>query len=181
VRRTAGSVEEFQRFFEKTAPRFLGVAYAILGDRAAAEDALQVALLRTYRHWSRARENPGGYSWRVLVNVCRNELRRRGRLPEIEGLDEHEPSSPGDLEGGVAGNHDLLEALCALPYHQREVVVLRYYLELSVSETAHVLEVPEGTVKSMSARALVRLKWLLTESDGSALPSPETEVHDVEQ
>lgn len=158
----------------------MGAAYVLLGDRAAAEDALQVALLRTYRHWGRAFENPGGYTWRVLVNVCRNELRRRGRLPEMTVLGDSEPSTPEVLDRAVAARHDLLAALKVLPYNQREVVVLRYYLELSVSETAHALGVPEGTIKSMSARGLARLKRALSTTSKRDLPTTDREDHDVE-
>ncbi len=137
------------------------MAYALLGDRRAAEDATQLALLRTYRNWGRALESPGGYTWQVLVNVCRNELRRRGRSLETgapDDIDTIERPSSEVLDSAVVARHDLRAALQRLPYAQREVVVLRYYLELSVSETARVLGVPEGTVKSTTARALVRLK-----------------------
>jgi RNA polymerase sigma-70 factor (sigma-E family) len=173
VRRVAGSADEFRRFVESTSPAFLRAAYALLGDRPAAEDATQVALLRTYRHWDRALEKPGGYTWQVVVNVCRDELRRRGRSPETGAPDEAEDPSRQALDSAVADRLDLRGALQRLPYSQREVVVLRYYLELSVSETAHVLGVPEGTVKSMTARALSRLKGNLSTRD--------LEVHDVER
>jgi RNA polymerase sigma-70 factor (sigma-E family) len=172
VKRAAGSVDDFHRFVESTAPRFLRAAFVLLGDRSSAEDAMQVALLRTYRHWEQTLD-PGGYTWRVLVNVCRNERRRRSRVLETQPPGEHDPPSREVLDSDVAARHDLLGALNALPYNQREAVVLRYYLELSVSETAQVLDVPEGTVKSMSARALAHLK--------RDLSNPNVEVHDVER
>lgn len=133
---------------------------------------MQVALLRTYRHWEDTLD-PGGYMWRVLVNVCRDERRRLSRVPETEPPGENDPPSREVLDSEVAARHDLLASLNALPYNQRETVVLRYYLELSVSETAQVLGVPEGTVKSMSARALAHLK--------RDLSNPGLEVHDVER
>lgn len=173
VREVAGSVDEFRRFVESTSPGFLRAAYALLGDRAAAEDATQVALLRTYRQWGRPLESPGGYTWRVLVNVCRNERRRRGRSLETVFPENTEHPGLDALDSTVVDRLDLLAALQQLPYTQREAVVLRYYLELSVSETAHILCVPEGTVKSMSARALARLK--------RNLPSKDLEVRDVER
>lgn len=182
VRRGLGSADEFRRFVESTSPGFLRVAYALLGDRASAEDATQIALLRTYRHWGRALESPGGYTWRVLVNVCRDEGRRRGRSREgrspeggdrgAGGWDSTEHPSLETLGANVAERLDLRDALQRLPYAQREVVVLRYYLGLSVPETAGVLNVPDGTVKSMTARALVHLRAHLSTRD--------LEVHDVE-
>jgi RNA polymerase sigma-70 factor (sigma-E family) len=172
MKRIARTVDSFRRFVESTGPRFMSAAYVLLGERVAAEDAMQIALLRTYCHWEQVLANPGGYMWRVLVNVCRNERRRRGRLPEMESL-ESEPASLEALDNAVAARHDLLTVLKALPYNQREAVVLRYYLGLSVSETAQVLSLPEGTVKSMTARALGHLK--------RDLSTRSLEVHDVER
>lgn len=173
MKRGPGSADEFRRFVESTAPRFMSAAYVLLGERGAAEDAMQVALLRTFRHWERVLENPGGYMWRVLVNVCRNERRRLARLPEMEAPGDNGPPSLEVVDSAVAARHDLRAALQRLPYNQREAVVLRYYLELSVSETAQVLGVPEGTVKSTSARALAHLK--------RDLSTTNLEVHDVER
>ena len=171
MRRLSGSVDDFRRFVESTSPGFLRAAYALLGDHAAAEDATQLALLRTYRHWDQALDSPGGYTWRVLVNVCRNERRRRGRSLETGVAELGDPPSTEVLDSAVAARHDLEGALQRLSYSQREAVVLRYFLELSVSETAHVLGVPEGTVKSMTARALTHLR--------RDLSITRVEVHDV--
>ena len=171
MRRLSGSVDDFRRFVESTSPGFLRAAYALLGDHAAAEDATQLALLRTYRHWDQALDSPGGYTWRVLVNVCRNEHRRLGRSLETGVPELGECPSTEVMDSAVAARHDLEGALQRLPHSQREAVVLRYFLELSVSETAQVLGVPDGTVKSMTARALAHLK--------RDLSITRMEVHDV--
>ena len=171
MRRPSGSADEFRRFVESTSPGFLRAAYALLGNHAAAEDATQLALLRTYRHWDQALDRPGGYTWRVLVNVCRDERRRRGRSLETGVAELGERPSAEVLDHTVVVRHDLEGALLRLPYGQRETVVLRYFLELSVYETAQVLGVPEGTVKSMTARALAHLK--------RDLSIATVEVHDV--
>ncbi len=115
------------------------------------------------------------------MNVCRNEHRRRGRVSETVPLGENDPPSPEVLDSAVAARQDLPAALDALPYDKREVVVLRYYLELSVSETARVLGLPEGTVKSMCARALAHLERDLSTRENRELPTTDLEVHDVER
>lgn len=151
--------EKFRRFVEDTLPGFLRTAYALLGDRGAAEDAAQAALLRTYRHWERPLEQPGGFTWQVLVNVCRDEQRRRSRMPKlVTNAELTEAATPRALSETVAVRQDLLSALRSLPYKLREVVVLRYYLELSVLETAQALGIPEGSVKSATSKALVQLR-----------------------
>lgn len=142
---------------------------------------MQVALSTTCRRWARAHENPGGYTWRVLVNVCRDELRLRKRLNETEAPLEHDSPSFVAFEDAIAARHDLLAALSALPYNQRETVVLRYYLDLSVAETAHVLGIAEGTVKSMSARALGRLKQVLSTDADPELTLTDSEASDVDR
>lgn len=155
--------EEFRRFVEETLPGFVRTAYALLGDRGAAEDAAQAALLRTYRHWEKAHEHPGGYTWRVLVNVCRDEQRRRSRQPKMTTTrDLSETPTAAVLAETVVARQDLMSALQLLPLKLREVVVLRYHLELSVSETAQVLDMPEGSVKSATSRALMQLKRRLS-------------------
>ncbi len=158
-----GDAEDFRRFVEETLPGFLRTAYALLGDSGAAEDAAQAALIRTYRHWEKPLEHPGGFTWRVLVNVCRDEQRRRSRLPKIATTSElPDKATPKMLADAVAARHDLTTALRGLPYKLREVVVLRYYLELSVHETAQALGIPEGSVKSATSRALLQLKRRLS-------------------
>ena len=156
----------FRHFVEETLPGFLRTAYALLGDRSAAEDAAQAALLRTYRHWEKVLEHPGGFTWRVLVNVCRDEQRRRSRLPKFATRSEPpEKATPKVLADSVAARHDLTAALRGLPYKLREVVVLRYYLELSVPETAQALGIPEGSVKSATSKALTQLRQRLSPGD----------------
>jgi RNA polymerase sigma factor (sigma-70 family) len=134
----------------------------VLGDRGSAEDAAQTALLRVFRRWDAIDSSPSGYAAAALVNVCRDMLRSRARSRETA-------TDPASLElGGVAASFDVGErlavqaALAGLPQLQREVVALRYLLDLSVSDTAVALGVPQGTVKSATSRAFDRLRLVLS-------------------
>lgn len=168
--------DEFRRFAEAQSPALLKTAFALLADGPSAEDAAQTALMRTFRHWRRARDNAAGYAWRVLVNVCRDEHRRRGRTPVILAASVEaalavggrrsgaigEPATASAATDGVADRRDLVTALRALPYRQREVLVLRFLLDMTVAEAAGLLAVPEGTVKSTTSRALAQLRQVLS-------------------
>ena len=139
-------------------PALLRTAYLLTGQRADAEDLLQTALAKTYLAWDRIREREAldGYVRRVMVNTQTSFWRRRrvderptGDLPERRS---RTPRRGGDL-------HDALwAALATLPRKQRAAVVLRYYEDLSEAETADVLGVSVGTVKSSTSRALASLR-----------------------
>jgi RNA polymerase sigma-70 factor (sigma-E family) len=154
---------EFREFAAGFSPTLVRAAYLLLGDRDAAEDAVQTVLLRTLRRWGAARSAPEAYSRRVLVNVCRDRWRDLRRHP-VSALDD-----PGARElgvsplDGVAQRLAVQEGLAALNSHQREVLVLRFFLDLSVAQTATLLEIPEGTVKSATSRGLAELRDLLTD------------------
>jgi RNA polymerase sigma-70 factor (sigma-E family) len=120
-----------------------------------AEDVVQSALLRCYRSWRRVQraDNPEAYIYRVLVNTLAGARGRRwvGEVP-AERLPEPPPDH-GDLTTGLAVRH----ALDAMTREHREVLVLRYYADLSEREIADTLGIPPGTVKSRTARALAAL------------------------
>jgi RNA polymerase sigma-70 factor (sigma-E family) len=129
-------------------------------DRSEAEDLLQEALERAYRHWPRICRSgdPERYVRRVLSNASTDRWRRLRRRPELP--------LPGDERGPVAGDHAsdvadrdfLLQALGSLAPRQRAVLVLRYFCDLSEAETADVLRCGVGTVKSQASRGLARLR-----------------------
>ncbi|QIG43866.1 sigma-70 family RNA polymerase sigma factor [Nocardioides anomalus] len=130
-------------------------AYAVLGSWPAAEDAAQTTLTQLYVHWPRIQ--PGAvdaYARTTLVRTClRMAGRGRRELPTERVPDEPAPSvEPSGL----------LEALAGLPVRDRAVLALRFLDDLPVVEVAAVLGVPEGTVKSQTARALDRLRSVLT-------------------
>jgi RNA polymerase sigma-70 factor (sigma-E family) len=157
----------FETFVDERSTGLLRLAYLLTGDRGHAEDLLQTALLRTLRHWRRARDAPDAYVRKVLVNLSHDRIRQLRRRPaeapllniDVGGLNTGGPS-PQDQ---VGDRHLMTAALARLPVRQRQVVVLRFYEDLPIAETAELLGCSEGTVKSYTARALARLREVLSE------------------
>ena len=154
----------FERFVIVSAPGLLRSAYVLTGDHADADDLLQNALLQTLRHWSSIGTSPVGYAFRVMVNLShdsrRAQRRRPARAPEHDALavpavDELERVLERDAIVAAAGR---------LSRVQREVLACRFVLDLDVAQTAQTLGLPEGTVKSHTARALARMRELLGEN-----------------
>lgn len=149
---------EFREFVTGRSPALLRTAYLLGGDWATAEDLLQVALTKTYLAWLRLGtiEAIEPYARRVLVNTATSWWRRRWHgerptevLPDMaasDGLDER-------LERDRLWRH-----VVTLPARQRAVLVLRFYEDQSEAETARLLGVSVGTVKSQCARALAGLR-----------------------
>ena len=133
------------------------MAYAVCGDWDRAEDLLQTSLTKLYVAWPRVRRDgcEEAYVRQVIVRANLDEIRRPWRRREQPGLDGHDDTAPQrDLDARC----DLFAALQSLPEMQRTVVVLRYWLGLSVIETATDLRISQGTVKSHAHRGLERLR-----------------------
>ncbi|HEY6525837.1 MAG TPA: SigE family RNA polymerase sigma factor [Solirubrobacteraceae bacterium] len=156
-----GSEESLERFVVSASPQLLRVAFVLTGDRGEAEDLLQGALVRLVGRWHLISASPGPYVLQVLVNLSRDRHRRLGRRPR-ETADAHPVERFHDDEAGRLMDRDALaQAVRALPRRQREVVALRFFLDLSVSDTASALQCSEGAVKGYTARALARMRELL--------------------
>ena len=146
----------------------LRVAYLVLGDANEAEDATQVAFMKAHRALGRFRAGADFRPW--LLRIVRNEaLNRRRSAGRRAGLALRVASDPvsGDAapspETVVVRGDDrrqLLEAVEQLPAGLREVIEYRYFLGLSEAETARALGIATGTVKSRSARAIEKLRYL---------------------
>lgn len=156
----------FDEFVSRGSTRLLRSAYLLCGDRAHAEDLVQITLVRTARRWQAARDAPDAYAHRVLVNLVRDRHRRMGRrvteLPLVardERLD-----AAGDHSDAVADRDAVIGAVKLLAPRQREVVVLRFYADLSVADTASAIGVSEGAVKTHTSRALAQLREVLAET-----------------
>ena len=155
--------EDFRSYVLARSPALLRTAYLLTGSRTDAEDLLQTALAKTFLAWDRIRDREAldGYVRRVMVNTQTSFWRRRkvdvhatDDLPEQPGRDV----VPRDFTADVDLHDALWTALATLPRRQRATVVLRYYEDLSEAETARVLGVSVGTVKSTTSRALASLR-----------------------
>ena len=149
--------EEFTEFAQASYGGLRHAAYLLTGDRHAAEDATQAALVRTYAAWSRVRRDDAfAYARRVLVNYVTDRWRRR--LREYPAGDLPERASGPDLADGVALRQWLTAALAGLTARERAVIVMRYLFDLPEATVARDLGVTLGTVKSTSSRALAKLR-----------------------
>jgi RNA polymerase sigma-70 factor (sigma-E family) len=181
---TAAAAPErsFDAFVADCSTRLLRAAFLLCGERQAAEDLLQLTMIRTARHWRGARRSPEAYARVVLLNAARDRARRaRRRVSELplaldDGSSARSPSTDDPAET-LASRELILGALAALPQRQREVIVLRFYADLSVADTAAAIGAAEGTVLSYTSRALSRLRELLTDQPADAQDPAETEVH----
>ncbi|RKR88701.1 RNA polymerase sigma-70 factor (sigma-E family) [Micromonospora pisi] len=174
--------EEFREFVAARSAALLRTAYLLAGDWATAEDLLQTALTKTYLAWKRLGEIEAvePYARRVLVNTATSWWRRRWHgerptevLPERPAPDQIEEQ----LERDALWRH-----LRTLPARQRAVLVLRFYEDMTEAQTAAMLNISPGTVKSQTFRALNTLRRrlgaepgteaeLVARTDGAAAPA----------
>ncbi|WP_007515741.1 MULTISPECIES: SigE family RNA polymerase sigma factor [Pseudofrankia] len=168
----------FEEFVERTADRLLRSAVLLTGDRGAAEDLLQGALERTYRHWRRiGGDAPEAYLRRALVNAATSRWRRR-RFHEVPLLTDGgwtADTSVADHAEALSQRDGLVRALLTLPPRQRAVIVLRYLDDLSEADVAAALGCSVGSVKSHASRGLARLRentHLAASAPGTAAAGP---------
>ena len=159
---------EFEQFVADSTDSLLRTAYLVVGDLAESEDLVQECFVIVAKRWPRVRsmEHPRAYARRVLLNLALDGSARRSRrrleLEQADTIDERfDERSSGELTA-VDTRSALVAALARLPPRQRAVLVLRYFEDLSESETAAALQCSVGTVKSTASRALARLQSTLT-------------------
>jgi RNA polymerase sigma-70 factor (sigma-E family) len=154
--------DAFTEFVTASWPSLYRTAYLLLGDRSLAEDLVQTALAKTYASWGRVRD-PGaarGYARTTLVNTASSWFRKRSWRAELPT----ELVESGSYDDDPTARPAMTAALAHLAPRQRAVVVLRFYEDLSVAETARVLGCSEGTVKSQTSDAMSKLRGLLGEA-----------------
>lgn len=133
-------------------------AWLLTGDWASAEDLVQSTLAKTWRRWPKVREadDAAAYVRRILINTHLG-MRRRRWIGERPTADLPETAT-SDTTVDSDLRHCIRAALAALPPRQRAVVVLRYFCDLTESQTAAELGCSVGTVKSQASRALAVLR-----------------------
>lgn len=157
--RTAAKDAEFSAWMTARQPALLRTAYLLTGNHHTAEDLVQTTLAKVYLSWDKVqrREVIDGYARRILVNENNSQWRRAWKKREVTS-DEIPDRAPVSDTYDEGHSQALWEFVQTLPKKQRAVVVLRYYEELSEAETAEVLGISVGTVKSQASRALATLR-----------------------
>jgi RNA polymerase sigma-70 factor (sigma-E family) len=152
---------EYVDFVTHHANGLCNTAYLLCGDWKRAEDATQEALLKLYRNWPRLQRKGaiGAYARKVVVSTTLDGLRRKSSTELVGGETFFSSTTdPADPLSLLENRLLIIKALAALPTRQRACVVLRYFDELSVDETAEALGCSAGTVKSQTMRALEKLR-----------------------
>ena len=159
---TGRSEPPFDELYARLAPSAGRLAYLLTGNRELAEDLVHDAFIKTVGRWERIR-NPeafDAYLRRTIINLTRSHHRRR--LVERRYLQARASQIP--VTESPAETHlddDLRNALLALPPRQRAAIVLRFFEDLSEAQTAELMVVSVGTVKSLTSRGMAKLRKVL--------------------
>ena len=163
--------EEFDGFYRDTAARMVRYAYALTGDLAEAQDVVQEAFTRAWRHWRTVAAHPAPEAWLRLTisRLATDRWRRLGGLRAVLSRTGPPEPAPPPSEDTVV----LTAALRQLPAPLRQAIALHYLFDLSVAQIADETRSPVGTVTSWLHRGRTELAAILTA--GRSL-----EVHDAE-
>ncbi len=157
-------VSEFEQFVRARTPALVRSAFLLTGDQQLAEDLVQEALARTHLAWHRLHEvgNADAYVRKVMYHQ-QVSWWRRGRVAESLSGTMPERAGPGDLAQNATVRLVLQRALMRLSPRQRAVIVLRYFEDRTEAETAELLGVAVGTVKTLALRGLAKLRAVAEE------------------
>lgn len=169
--------EELVAFCTREHPRLVGALTLVCGQRALAEELAQDALVKACERWEQVSQMaaPGAWVHRVAINGARSRFRRRGaerRALQRVGAEPTQVGRDVDATEVLA----IRESVAALPARQAQALVLRYYLQLSVAETAEWMQVSPAAVKSLTQRAMAELRGRL---GAGATVGTAQEVDDV--
>jgi RNA polymerase sigma-70 factor (sigma-E family) len=158
-RRTARDDDAYREYVVARLDRLRRAAFLLCRDWHLADDLVSVTIDKLYRHWRKASAATSidAYTQRILTNTWLDETRRPWHRREI--VTDELPESATDHEREPTG---LLDLVGTLSPRRRAAIVLRFYLDLSVDETADVLGCSPGTVKSLTSRGLAALQRHLT-------------------
>jgi RNA polymerase sigma-70 factor (sigma-E family) len=164
-RLTHVDADGFTEFVASRGPSLLRMALALTADRGLAEDLVQEALTRAVSRWGKLIRDgdPEKYIRTIMLNETRSQWRRRSRRHEVITDEVPEPAVTDGTEHGVAHRIDMATILKHLTPRQRAIIYLRYYEDISVAETATLMNCSPGTVKRQSFDALKRIRRLAPE------------------
>ena len=154
----SAEIGEFEEFVQACAPSLIRLSYALCGDLGRAQDAAQTAFERMYQRWGKI-DDPWAYARRAAVNATHDGWRSFASRVVV-GLQDDSKLSCEPIEASDERD-EIIRALRILPHAQRAVLVLRYWQDLTEAETAAVLGVSVGTVKTHGHRAMQRLRKIL--------------------
>lgn len=154
---------KFESFVRTAAPRLTGAAFLLVHDRHLAEDLAQETLIRMHRAWPSLRDigAADAYAYRTLLRLAHRLRTRRKLRGEVVADTAAESSSHGEQDDADT-RRVVRSQLRSLPIGQRETLVLRFYAQLTVDETARAMGCTAGTVKSQTAKGLASLRTRLT-------------------
>lgn len=152
---------EFAQAIEAVKKQLYKTAYLYLGNEASALDAVDESIYKAFKAIKSLRQPEYFNTWitRILINECKKELKRLKRIKPEEYI---------PLDSIHEYNFDsftLKEAIAHLPEELRSVIILRYFLEFTLSKTAQILDIPQGTIATRQRRALQLLKLELSEEE----------------
>ena len=158
---------DFREFIEPRLDPLRRTAFVLCRDWHRADDLVSECVIKVLRAWPRigALDDPHAYVHRILINTWLDERRRLWRrespsatVPDVVRVDH---------QRAIDERVTVLEQISKLPTRRRAVVVLRFYCDMSVEQTADILGCSTGTVKSQTARALDRLRAAMVDISGS--------------
>ncbi len=161
--------DEFAAYAEQAQQRLFRQAVLLTGNADSARDLVQSTLVKLYVAWPRI-DTPAAYAQRTMVRTFLD-----GRRKERREADLHRPIDPGKAEPDPAQALTVRQAIAALPPRMRAVVVLRYWEDLTVDQTASALGCSSGNVKSTASRGLDRLRDLLGDAFAERTSTPVAE------
>jgi RNA polymerase sigma-70 factor (sigma-E family) len=154
--------QRFTDYFTSRSSALRGTAYLLCGDWHRAEDLVQTTFVKLYRAWNRvtARDALDAYTRRILVRTFLDE-NRRGFFHRERPAGDQQLGDRSEPPRVVEDRLVLLHALGSVPARQRAALVLRYWEDMSVEDTAAAMSTTAGTVKSQTARGLDALRALV--------------------
>lgn len=161
---TEGSAQYVTELFRAHHLELVRLAVLVVGDLATAEDVVQDAFEQLHRRWRTLRKQSSAldYARSAVLNGSRSVLRRRSVARRHAARIAAPRHADADAAVGFEQRSELIEAFRRLPARQREVLALRYYVDMSVAEAAATLHISEGAVRSTASRGLDALARILS-------------------